>query len=340
LCSLIAGCVWAQAPAEIALSDRLSLHTSLAVGAPAFCPKYGWEYPYTAKGYVIRPGRDNDKHLAFRLHAQSRKYARLMESAGRMLLRLWDFTNSKIGIDHPAQYGRIVDVYLAEGGKPGGEQGFFVSKSSRDNYHRYNAIYIYHLQDFTYPAEMAREVAHEYGHAVLPPVGGFQNPEDWGNGYLGENLFLKWMAADKALAKEDAMGATKAELDAWVRKNVTPLERSIWRFGPQTRLLAGKGQRALDEYVGLFLYVAQAFPDQLGRCMLLAGGQDATSALNGVMEGINERSAWVIEVPAYARGDIWLPIRGKVDIQGAKRTTWKGEGMKVTAYRSRIEIRR
>ena len=42
-------------------------------------------------------------------------------------------------------------------------------------------------------AEACRELAHEYGHAVLPAIGGFKSPEDWANGYLGERLFLRWL---------------------------------------------------------------------------------------------------------------------------------------------------
>lgn len=44
-------------------------------------------------------------------------------------------------------------------------------------------------------AEWVREIAHEYGHVVIPPFGGFRAPlEPFGNGMLGETLVLMWAA--------------------------------------------------------------------------------------------------------------------------------------------------
>lgn len=44
-------------------------------------------------------------------------------------------------------------------------------------------------------AEWVRELAHEYGHVVLPPFNGFKPPlEPYGNGALGETLNMLWIA--------------------------------------------------------------------------------------------------------------------------------------------------
>jgi hypothetical protein len=48
-------------------------------------------------------------------------------------------------------------------------------------------------------AEWLREVAHEYGHVALAPVGLFRPPlEPFGNGELGETLAMLWAAASPA----------------------------------------------------------------------------------------------------------------------------------------------
>lgn len=45
-------------------------------------------------------------------------------------------------------------------------------------------------------AEWLREISHEYGHAVLPPFGGFVPPnEPFGNGLMGETLGVLWAAS-------------------------------------------------------------------------------------------------------------------------------------------------
>jgi hypothetical protein len=44
--------------------------------------------------------------------------------------------------------------------------------------------------------EWLREMMHEYGHVVLPPLGGYKPPlEPYGNGLLGETLGMMWAAA-------------------------------------------------------------------------------------------------------------------------------------------------
>lgn len=44
-------------------------------------------------------------------------------------------------------------------------------------------------------AEWVRQLAHEYGHVVLPPFNGFTPPlEPYGNGLLGETLTMMWIA--------------------------------------------------------------------------------------------------------------------------------------------------
>jgi hypothetical protein len=72
----------------------------------------------------------------------------------------------------------IVDIWLCEGGNVGGEQ---VGRN----------IYIYQIEKGREEVELIREVAHEWGHHIIPPIGPYEEPEEWANGCIGERLLLK-----------------------------------------------------------------------------------------------------------------------------------------------------
>jgi len=227
---------------------------------------------------------DKNLHARFRVfEQQKRENGDLAEQVARMALRLWDLSFQRLRRDHnPVTNFGIVDFYLCFGGKAGGEQLMDVDpqeKSPEGGSKKVNTIYIYAIQTFTDPVEMAREVAHEYGHATLPPVGGFKEPEDWANGYLGERLFLKWirdLMVTKAYGPFDAMGADLPSLDAWVKKKVDPLAESAGKAGPANPLLAKEGPKAMDAYLGLALYAEATLPAKVfGRSLLLTGSTAA-----------------------------------------------------------------
>lgn len=274
------------------------------------CPKYKWDYLFSAKGF-------GQSQLRFRLYAQSQKTVPLMLSAGRTLLRLWDIYKSKTMLDNPMLYDYTVDVFLADGGKAGGEQGIFAGDDGLGVIRSFNTIYIYQPSDFNEPIEMLREVAHEYGHAVLPAVGGFSKPENWGNGYLGEKLFLYWLLRENKVSKVDIFGASQSDLAGWVSRQALTLSDAIWKNGINQSLLKSKGPAAMNEYIGLMLFVAEAFPEALPRALKLSGGNDAKSAYQGVLESINEKNAWIIELPKRVEGHIWLPLSADWKVSGA-----------------------
>ncbi len=60
-------------------------------------------------------------------------------------------------------------------------------------------------------AEWVRELAHEYGHVVLPPFNGFTPPlEPYGNGILGETLNMIWIAGAPGAFDQPAMEIASA----------------------------------------------------------------------------------------------------------------------------------
>ncbi len=312
--------------------------------SPAFVdPMHGWEFPFYAEGTAGASGSTLSPRTRFKVYAQSSKSRKLVVPATRTLLRIWDEAVNRLNIDNPAKYGLTVHLFICDGGKAGGEQAFIRSRSARDNFASYNAIYLYHAEGLSDPVEAVREIAHEYGHAILPAIGGFKEPEEWGNGGLGERLFMRYIAramgAGKA-SEEDAFGASAGQLKNWLSVNADPFAAAIARRRIDQATLAGVGPAATNEFLGLMLFVDDLFPDLLGRSLKLSGGQTAIDALKGVVEAVNEQKGWVIDVPASYGNEIWLPIFGKVSWTGATSLQSLGAWVKVRLSSRRISARR
>lgn len=333
---MLIGCmVLAQVSAEVLAPSPAGARLEIREGPPvvAQCPKYGWEFPLAFEGWA---GLGGEPELRFRVYAQSQKAAPIAKSATRMLLRIWEMSKVRIRFDHPLMYYSLVEVFLCDGGEAGGEQGTFHYPNGRAT----NGIYIYHLDSFKDPVERAREIAHEYGHAILPNTRGFESPEEFGNGYLGEKLFLFWLADSVSrgqLTTEDTMGA---ELSSWVARHAKPLADAVWLNGPDEAALASKGQRALDAFIGLHLYYWEAFPGALGRGMKLVGGPRASDLLKGLLFAVDELGDWEVYVPERFRGkEIWLPVAGW-KVGGGSVVGRKGAWAKVRPGTGKLEVRK
>lgn len=286
--------------------------------------KTRFEFPWITSAFG-RQDNETEARLRMRVYSQERQtdtnYDLAMKVA-RMAIRLWDLNMRKFKLDHPwVNDLGLVDWYLCWGGAPGGEQMFGEEVDSRGRRVPVNTIYIYDLATFSQPIEMAREVAHEYGHAILPGVKGFETPEDWGNGYLGEKLFLRWLAVESAagrLKPIDAMDADAAALQAWVAANCDPLVARAAANPPDPKLLGGKGQPAMDAYIGLALYAEDLFGSGLlGRTIKLNGSTTATDFPNALLQALAERESWSAKLPASVKGPAWVPV-GDGKLSGAK----------------------
>ncbi len=310
-------------PGETAI--RFVVQTSSGkLEPPKISPKQKWIFEYVSDAYgrqEITEGINPD--LRFRVFSQSVKDENDPASlVGRALIRFWDYTFRRLRFDHNKSYNNgIVDVYLCFGGEPGGEQLFDEEYENRIS-RRVNTIYIYQIGTFTNPIEMARELAHEYGHAVLPPVGGFQTPEDWGNGYLGEKLYMRYLmnqVVAKRLGPEDAMGATASELKQFVAKEIDPLWLPICRSGPNLKLIGGKGQKALDAYLGLALYADLLLPPSVfSRSLKIIGSVKAVDYPESVVNAVAELPEVSVRVPVKFVGKpMWVPLPKGAKISGA-----------------------
>lgn len=277
--------------------------------------KMQWEFDWVVGGFStnsIRGAVDQERHrLKFNVFSQERKQKDdVAPQVTRMLLRLWGHNFDNLRLDHVDNYGYgAVDVYLCWGGRAGGEQRFDVEFGPSGPGRPVNTIYIYDLASFKDPIEKAREVAHEYGHASLPAVGGFKVPEDWGNGFLGEKMFLLWARTQleaKLLAPEDLMGARLPQVDSWVKINVEPLVRKGLSEGPN---LVKKAKVTMDDYLALSLAMYASAPGPVySRGTQLAGSAEAKDIPGGMALAAEEPEAVIFAIPAYTGlKTVWIP---------------------------------
>lgn len=354
LVGLLAALAIAQAPQEGALIRQVKIKrpgeeiegAMLQVredplSPPRFSPKkFGqnrqpWEFDFliTGFGYIPEVKR---YQLRFRVYSQERKRQNDRATmASRMLMTLWDDVHRRVNLDHAEHFnGRIVDVFMCWGGKAGGEQLYDVAVEDGKS-RNVNTIYFYDMNSFTDPVEMAREVAHEYGHAVLPAIGGYSAPEDWANGYLGEKLFMRWMRDDMAsgrIAPQDVMGASREQLDKWVATNVDSLVSKAASAAPKKALFTDMTAAGMDRYMGLALYASTILPDKVfGRSLLLTGSTEAKDYPEAIALAAEEPDEYTITIPPLlADKPIWIPL-GKAKLSGGKLLKYDGAWAQVTA---------
>jgi hypothetical protein len=281
-----------------------------------------YEYDWITWG-LARLGNSEQFDLRFRVYSQERKAdGDTAIAVTRMMLRLWELNQSRLRLDHPRAYhASLVNVFLSWGGQPGGEQAFATAIEG-DRQVRLNTIYLYDLASFTDPLERAREVAHEYGHATLPAVGGYREPEEWANGFLGEKLYLMWLrdllkAGD--LEPDDAMGASVEQIERYLAAEVTPLVSVAAGRRPTQALLSDRSKQGMDNYIGLNLYMASILPERVfARSLVLIGSQRAEDYPEGLMLAMEEPDEVPLRIPEALRGkQIWVPV-GKRQVSGAR----------------------
>ena len=298
---------------------------------PKRSPKQGWEFDWSTAGFVggFKPPNTDLKERRFELFSQeSTQGSTRPEGVVRMLLRLFSYNISYMRLEHAPEFSKTVTVYLCFGGDPGGEQ--LVDVDNQTGGDKVDTIYFYDLKSMTDPVEAVREVAHEYGHAVLPPLGGdYTAPEAWANGYLGEKLYLSYLArAREAKEKDparlyaaDTLGATAPALRAWVVKNVDPLVADALTNGPRPALLARKDKAGMDAAFGLILATAQLYNPYVMCRALYANGADPKTFPEAAATAAAEPRQITLSIPPALRSKpIWIPIgpdRKKNVVQGA-----------------------
>jgi len=290
------------------------------------------EFYYHTDAYANVHPESKLGDLRFRVFSQSpMRNQTLGKNVAFELLVLWRMVREHLNLDHKLIYEEgVVDVYLCEGGEPGGEQAFEPIPGSVDA--EANSIYVYDVAHFDDRMEQAREIAHEYGHAVLPPVGGFdgaKGAEYWANGNLGEKLFLRWGRDGIAHNTQKEVGFMLTPivlLDYWVKTHVDPLVKAAAVRPPDSPLLSGTNRAAFDAYQGVVLWCDSIMPPKMfGRSMTLIGSEKAQDYVGSAVQAAEE-ATYSPKIPSYLKEaknregvltpvSVWIPV-GKGTVTG------------------------
>lgn len=206
-------------------------------------PEGRQEFNRVLHAYVQEEG--GEWRLAFRVlyDADQEGAEALAPQAMRDLLRVRAATVAHVGDPRRALIAPV-NLWLLGNGDGGAEQSG-------------PHLYLHGTRKTREPLELLRQVAHEFGHLVLPAIGPLVEPEKWGNGFLGEVLILRWLS--QAPAPKDATVPAEA-LAAYVRQEVEPLARAFAAAG-----WAGfAGQEASAGSLRLLLGMALHLEDSRG----------------------------------------------------------------------------
>ena len=235
--------------------------------------------------------------VLFEIYAQRQTLYPYAERACRLLLACYDLACTRLGLDHALRYDRLLRVFLMTEGKAGAEQ-------------QQNLMYLYDLSERVPPQELLRELTHEYGHWILPPINSYEEPEPWANGDLGERWFTLHLVArarSEGSEPDFLMGASLSALEAYLRRTVEPLVERMAREGLHPQRWRSRRRAGYEEYLAFALYIDRVYgSERLGRAMLCAGGVEPDDFLRGVRESLTEPERLQVQLPV-ASGYLFLP---------------------------------
>ncbi|GIV07293.1 MAG: hypothetical protein KatS3mg017_0495 [Fimbriimonadales bacterium] len=229
------------------------------------------------------------------------------ERACRLLLACHNLARTRLGLDHSLRYDRLLRVFLMTEGKAGAEQ-------------QRNLLYLYDLSERMPPHEWVRELTHEYGHWILPPINSYVEPEPWANGDLGERWFTYHLmeqqkhnpvvssgAMNPPILPDSLMGASLNALEAYLHRAVEPLVERIAREGLNLPRWRSRRRDGFEEFLAFALYIDRVYGcARLGRAMLCAGGVEPDDFLRGARESLTEVEPLEAQLP-FKDAYLFLP---------------------------------
>jgi hypothetical protein len=235
--------------------------------------------------------------VLFEIYAQRQTLYPYAERACRLLLACYDLACTRLGLDHALRYDRLLRVFLMTEGKAGAEQ-------------QQNLMYLYDLSERVPPQAWVRELTHEYGHWILPPINSYEEPEPWANGDLGERWFTLHLVArarSEGSEPDFLMGASLSALEAYLRRTVEPRVERMAREGLHPQRWRSRRRAGYEEYLAFALYIDRVYgSERLGRAMLCAGGVEPDDFLRGVRESLTEPERLQVQLP-FGNGYLFLP---------------------------------
>ncbi|HEX2952187.1 MAG TPA: hypothetical protein VHV83_21850 [Armatimonadota bacterium] len=259
---------------------------------------------------------DQSWHLRFRVMWQDvpgKEDVRLMlaQQTAQLLLRLYGTVDAYTGLASRFSDKGVVNVWLTEKGNPGAE-------ASSEN------LYVYNVGTPRVGMEWVRELAHEYGHLVLPPVGGYKSPEWSANGSLGENLFMRWLVLNRDFTSDPHPWVRAIEGEALQEQRIFPLITKYANAGPQATVLRGTDKEAMDTFVGMGLYLEALRSGRYLAGVLNDMRTPSYAGTNGFLQTLENLDIYSQEYPTVLLHTSDLPQ--DIPYQVFLRTgTWDGE---------------
>ncbi len=214
-------------------------------------PQHGGKFAKVSYLYTPGTGAFTQSYaLLCAVHYSSEADAPLAGRIGRLLALAHHTLVEKTGRE--AAGTAPFNVWLCAGGAGGGEQW-------RSN------LYLYDLGSPRSSIEWIREVVHEYSHLALPPIGGYDAPEYWANGYLGERLLVRWfMREPKGPAEVSALWGDFSGARNFERLLIAPPLALYQKIGPSPKWLARHDEPGMRYLIGQAL----TFDDKYGSVRL------------------------------------------------------------------------
>ncbi|MFM9873828.1 MAG: hypothetical protein ACKVQS_10235 [Fimbriimonadaceae bacterium] len=304
------------------------IHYLTPMDAPKESPLKEWKFSYLSMA-LCQPLEQPSPTARIRVFSNTRDRQDaddISQWVARYMGRLWNYLYFRCDIDHNARWGRLVDIYLTNEGDPardgqaGSAQINQYDSQDLDSADRPTPranIYVFKISEAKRGIQLSRELAHEYGHALLPYATGFEKPESYPNGDLGERIFLSFIRDDlKAgkLTSEDIIFTSQTDLDSYYRAKVQPHVTRIAASGPDFKLFTETNEKAYFEWVGIGTYLSRICPPMLfARYVNLCTKVAADSEL-AITSAAEERETWQLTIPDELKGKpLYIPlVKGKV----------------------------
>ena len=211
-------------------------------------PQHHWSFAKVV--YVYSPDAASPR-LFCAVHYSGEPNAPLAARIARLLALAHQTLTRKT--DQEAANGTApFDVWLCTGGQSGGEQW-------RDN------LYLYDIETARSSIEWLRETVHEYAHLALPAIGGYEAPEYWANGYLGERLLVRWMERGRdGPARVEALWGDFSGAPNFDRLLIAPPLALYHKIGPNPAWLTRRDEAGMRYLIGQAL----TFDDKYGAARL------------------------------------------------------------------------
>ncbi|MHB1460798.1 MAG: hypothetical protein ACYC1M_05920 [Armatimonadota bacterium] len=213
-------------------------------------PTYRWNFSYIVRMRDTETGQfDNTIQVHTQTTASVELAQQTLAAAAGMVQLLKDHLGRMFRISESGN----LHIWLCENGESGGQL-------SKDN------LYIFSIGKERTPAQRCRELAHELGHSALPGISGYTEPEPWANGYLGEQMLLRWLdqsMKDGTAKPVQYFGAAPKEITEMVTSRYENL-LAAWRNGQFTEAdLNRRDSVGMKALIGFVAYIQTTYGDEM-----------------------------------------------------------------------------